>query len=74
MGADFNGTVLGTRVTEHHETPGLAIKSNCAFRLDHHLPVKNQWCGGAPWEVKKDGGDFDQFTGTTISPRAWLMR
>lgn len=31
VGADFNGTVLGTRVTEHHETPGLAIKSNCAF-------------------------------------------
>ena len=29
VGADFNGTVLGTRVTEHHETPGL--KSNCAF-------------------------------------------
>ena len=21
VGADFNGTVLGTRVTEHHETP-----------------------------------------------------
>lgn len=25
-GADFNGTVLGTRVTEHHETPGLGDK------------------------------------------------
>ncbi|HKI59558.1 MAG TPA: FMN-binding protein, partial [Mariprofundaceae bacterium] len=22
------------------------------------------------WEVKKDGGDFDQFTGATITPRA----
>lgn len=32
VGADFNGTVLGTRVTEHHEKrQGLAIKSNCAF-------------------------------------------
>lgn len=31
VGADFNGTVLGTRVTEHHERQGLAIKSNCAF-------------------------------------------
>ena len=25
VGADFNGTVLGTRVTEHHETPGLEL-------------------------------------------------
>lgn len=26
VGSDFSGTVLGTRVTEHHETPGLGIK------------------------------------------------
>lgn len=26
VGADFNGTVLGTRVTEHHETPWLGDK------------------------------------------------
>ncbi|MGP8847297.1 FMN-binding protein, partial [Enterobacter hormaechei] len=24
----------------------------------------------AHWAVKKDGGDFDQFTGATITPRA----
>jgi electron transport complex protein RnfG len=24
------------------------------------------------WKVKKDGGDFDQFTGATITPRAIL--
>ena len=49
VGADFNGTVLGTRVTEHHETPGLGDKIE--LRLS-------------------DGGDFDQFTGATITPRA----
>ncbi|MCO0885561.1 electron transport complex subunit RsxG, partial [Klebsiella pneumoniae] len=26
VAADFSGTVLGTRVTEHHETPGLGDK------------------------------------------------
>lgn len=26
VGADFSGTILGTRVTEHHETPGLGDK------------------------------------------------
>jgi electron transport complex protein RnfG len=40
VAADFNGTVLGTRVTEHHETPGWAIKLNSSERLDYPLPVK----------------------------------
>ncbi len=41
VGADFNGTVLGTRVTEHHETPGLGDKIE--LRLSDwitHLRVK----------------------------------
>lgn len=37
VAADFSGTVLGTRVTEHHETPGLGIKSNFACRTG--LPI-----------------------------------
>lgn len=28
------------------------------------MPVPEQWA------VKKDGGEFDQFTGATITPRA----
>ncbi|XNM78341.1 hypothetical protein ACLK19_11005 [Escherichia coli] len=39
VGADFNGTVIGTRVTEHHERQVLAIKSNSAF-LTHY-----RFCG-----------------------------
>lgn len=72
VGADFNGTVLGTRVTEHHETPGLGDKIE--LRLSDwitHFAGKS--IGGendAHWAVKKDGGDFDQFTGATITPRA----
>jgi electron transport complex protein RnfG len=30
VGTDFSGTVLGTRVTEHHETPVLVTKLSCA--------------------------------------------
>ena len=26
VGSDFSGTILGTRVTQHHETPGLGDK------------------------------------------------
>ena len=72
VGADFSGTVLGARVTEHHETPGLGDKIE--LRLSDwitHFSGKTIATGNdAHWAVKKDGGDFDQFTGATITPRA----
>ncbi|MFT0698693.1 electron transport complex subunit RsxG [Citrobacter meridianamericanus] len=72
VGVDFTGTVLGTRVTEHHETPGLGDKIE--LRLSDwitHFSGKTIAAGNdAHWAVKKDGGDFDQFTGATITPRA----
>lgn len=33
VGADFNGNVLGVRVTEHHETPDSAIKLKLEFPI-----------------------------------------
>lgn len=72
VGADFNGTILGTRVTEHHETPGLGDKIE--LRLSDWITgfsgKKIQGDNDSHWAVKKDGGDFDQFTGATITPRA----
>jgi electron transport complex protein RnfG len=72
MGVDKEGKVLGVRVIAHAETPGLgdkieASKSNWILSfvgrsLDNTLPER--------WRVKKDGGDFDQFAGATITPRA----
>lgn len=72
MGIEPNGNVLGVRVLEHKETPGLGDKietrvsdwitsfSNRLFNLEN----ENEWA------VKKDGGNFDQFTGATVTPRA----
>lgn len=72
VGADFNGTVLGTRVTEHHETPGLGDKIE--LRLSDWITFfagkKIDGANDSQWAVKKDGGQFDQFTGATITPRA----
>ncbi|WP_258141595.1 electron transport complex subunit RsxG [Escherichia coli] len=72
VGADFNGTVLGTRVTEHHETPGLGDKIELRLSdwITHFAGKKISGADDAHWAVKKDGGDFDQFTGATITPRA----
>ncbi|EPQ7199123.1 MULTISPECIES: electron transport complex subunit RsxG [Providencia] len=71
VGADFNGNVLGVRVTEHHETPGLGDKIET--RISNWITLltgKVESDHDPKWAVKKDGGDFDQFTGATITPRA----
>lgn len=72
VGADFAGNVWGSRVIEHHETPGLGDKID--IRISDWI---NYFSGrhvegeqDKRWAVKKDGGDFDQFTGATITPRA----
>jgi len=67
VGVDPDGTVTGIEILNHAETPGLGAKiTEPAF--------KQQFVGkgldGVDWRVKKDGGDFDQITGATISPRA----
>ncbi|MBL5898187.1 electron transport complex subunit RsxG [Lelliottia amnigena] len=72
VGTDFSGTVLGTRVTEHHETPGLGDKIEVRLS-DWILHFAGKIIHGeddAAFAVKKDGGEFDQFTGATITPRA----
>lgn len=72
VGVNADGTVAGVRVLSHKETPGLGDK----VELN-----KSDWVLGfngkslespAPqrWQVRKDGGAFDQFTGATITPRA----
>jgi electron transport complex protein RnfG len=71
-GIDMNGEILGTRVLSHQETPGLGDKidtrvSDWIFGFTGKLlTAENQ----SSWQVRKDGGDFDQFTGATITPRA----
>jgi electron transport complex protein RnfG len=69
---DTNQTVLGARVVEHKETPGLGDKvelriSDWILDFDN---VKYNEETMQRWQVKKDGGQFDQFTGATITPRS----
>lgn len=72
VAADFNGTVFGSRVVEHHETPGLGDKIE--LRISNWITYFSGKTIDGPddkrWAVKKDGGTFDQFTGATITPRA----
>ncbi|MEB6377438.1 electron transport complex subunit RsxG [Leclercia adecarboxylata] len=72
IGTDFSGTVLGTRVTQHHETPGLGdkIETRLSDWILQFAGKVIQGIDDPAFAVKKDGGDIDQFTGATITPRA----
>ncbi|WEJ73577.1 electron transport complex subunit RsxG [Pseudomonas sp. PSE14] len=72
VGVTAEGRLLGVRVVAHKETPGLGDKIELG---------KSDWLhgfdgrslndpGDSGWRVKKDGGQFDQFAGATVTPRA----
>lgn len=72
VGIKLDGSLAGVRVIDHKETPGLGDK----IEAKKH-PWIFQFSGLSlfnpeekSWAVKKDGGEFDQFTGATITPRA----
>jgi electron transport complex protein RnfG len=67
VGVDPAGTIVGLEILSHAETPGLGDKIT---RDDFKEQFKGKTLDGVDWRVKKDGGDFDQITGATISPRA----
>jgi electron transport complex protein RnfG len=76
VGVNRDKTIAGVRVLAHKETPGLGDK----IELKKHqwilsfngksltVPVIEQW------HVKKDGGQWDQFAGATITPRALVAQ
>ncbi|MDC0612326.1 electron transport complex subunit RsxG [Vibrio sp.] len=72
VGVNNKGIVTGTRVLSQQETPGLGDKIDLRVSdwilgfTGKYLTADNQ----AMWHVRKDGGQFDQFTGATITPRA----
>jgi len=72
LGVDLEGKILGARVLSHKETPGLGDKIEVK-KGDWILRFTGLSLGNPPldkWKVKKDGGQFDQFAGATITPRA----
>ncbi len=69
MAVDRDGRTLGVRVMKHTETPGLGDKIEIA-KADWITTLSGKSLDDARWAVKKDGGEFDQFAGATITPRA----
>lgn len=69
---DSDLTIQGARVIAHKETPGLGDKIDIRKSdwITHFQGTNLHGDHEAKWRVKKDGGEFDQFTGATITPRA----
>lgn len=72
LGVRADGSVSGVRVTSHRETPGLGDPID-ASRSDWILGFDRRSLRDPPperWRVRRDGGDFDQLAGATVTPRA----
>lgn len=72
VGIYADGTLAGVRAVNHKETPGLGDKINTNV-TDWILSFTGKSLNQPKadrWHVRKDGGDFDQFAGATITPRA----
>jgi electron transport complex protein RnfG len=74
---DIEGSLLGVRVTQHKETPGLGDYIEPKKDKNKEHPWVRQFDGLKPaateereWKVKKDGGRFDSVAGATVTPRA----
>jgi electron transport complex protein RnfG len=72
VGIYADGTLAGVRVVEHHETPGLGdvVEAERSDWITKFTGKSLRDPADKRWKVKRDGGDFDQFTGATITPRA----
>ena len=72
VGIDADGTTTGVRILEHRETPGLGDAIESA-RSDWIFQFNGRSLGDpdvSRWAIKVDGGDFDQLTGASVTPRA----
>jgi len=72
IGIDIDGAVTGVHVLSHRETPGLgdrieSSKSEWVKQFDGRSLIDPQTSG---WKIKRDGGEFDQLTGASVTPRA----
>lgn len=77
MAIAADGALIGVRVTQHRETPGLGDyiepkkdKNKARPWITQFNGVSLTSLGERGWHVRKDGGQFDSVAGATVTPRA----
>lgn len=72
LGIDVNRVVTGLRILEHRETPGLGDKIE-ESKSDWVYQFNGRSLGNpdiGDWQIRRDGGEFDQLSGASVTPRA----
>lgn len=72
VGFDVKGVIQGYEVLETSETPGLGAKANQWFQTGGKGCIIGKNPGEKALDVKKDGGEVDAITASTITSRAFL--
>lgn len=70
VGLSPDGTILGYKVLESSETPGLGAKAQDWFQQGQKGDIIGKQAGSLT--VSKDGGEVDAITASTITSRAFL--
>lgn len=73
VGFDNDGNILGYTILQHAETPGLGAKADKWFQKDGKGSIIGKNPNKDNLTVKKDGGDIDAITASTITSRAFLL-
>jgi electron transport complex protein RnfG len=72
IGISVNGEITGVHVVEHHETPGLGAAIDQA-ETDWLMAFTGRSLQNSieeAWNIRAEGGEFDAFSGASITPRA----
>lgn len=73
VGFDTKGNILGYTILQHAETPGLGAKADKWFQKGEKGDIIGKNPATDNLIVKKDGGDIDAITASTITSRAFLL-
>ena len=72
VGFDPDGNILGYKVLNTNETPGLGAKAGEWFQKDGRGCIIGKNPAAGALTVTKDGGDVDAITASTITSRSFL--
>ena len=72
VGFSPTGEILGYTVLSNAETPGLGAKVTTWFQKNHEGDIVGKNPGKDNLTVRKDGGEVDAITASTITSRAFL--
>lgn len=72
IGIRYDGAIIAVRVLEQHETPGIGdlIERAKSDWIEQFRGRSLRDPAQDKWKLRKDGGDFDQIAGATVTPRA----